>query len=135
MGKEDWKDVVGYKGLYKVNRIGQVLSVQRKTWLRKCDFYKNGHFKTVNKRILKRSINPKGYMFVRLYKNYKRKSLLVHRLVNTAFTPNPKNYPQTNHKDGDRSNNHVDNLEWCTASQNIKHSFTVLNRKVSKVLR
>lgn len=68
-----------------------------------------------------------GYYKVDLRGNEK-KQLRVHRLVATAFIPNPRNKPQVNHKDGNRSNNNVDNLEWCTNQENILHSYRVLGR-------
>ena len=67
--------------------------------------------------------NGYGYMLVDMRKNGKRYMRLVHRLVADAFIPNPNNLPQINHKDGNKSNNCIDNLEWCTYKQNIIHSW------------
>lgn len=72
-----------------------------------------------------------GYLEIGIYKNNKRYFRRVHRLVAQTFIPNPENYSQVNHKDGNRSNNNVSNLEWCTCSQNLKHSFKELNRNPS----
>ena len=60
---------------------------------------------------------------VELWKNNKREVPFIHRLVAKAFIPNPQNKPQVNHIDGDRRNNHVDNLEWCTNGENVKHAY------------
>ena len=72
-----------------------------------------------------------GYLEVGIYKDGKRYFKRVHRLVAQSFIPNPENYPQVNHKDGNKNNNDVSNLEWCTCSHNLKHSFKELNRKPS----
>ena len=69
-----------------------------------------------------------GYQVVVLSKNNKSESYYIHRLVATAFIPNPENLPEVNHKDGNKSNNIVDNLEWVTTSDNILHSYEALKR-------
>lgn len=66
--------------------------------------------------------HPKGYLVARLVKNKKRYHLLIHRLVALTYIDNPLNYPQVNHKDGNKQNNHISNLEWCTNKQNIQHA-------------
>lgn len=72
---------------------------------------------------------PSGYLKVNLCKNSVKTTKHVHRLVAEAFIPNPDNKPQVNHKNGDRTDNRACNLEWCSASENIKHSYDVLHRK------
>lgn len=74
------------------------------------------------------SLNPdsKGYLKVNLWKNSKRKTLRVHRLMAIEFISNPNNLPFINHKDGNKLNNDLSNLEWCTQSHNAKHSFNEL---------
>lgn len=94
--KEIWKDIQGYKGFYQVSNLGRVKSL-----------YKGGI-------VLKGSVNNRGYHMVMLYKDGKYKHYLIHRLVAQAFVSNPKHMPQVNHKDEDKSNNKVSNLEWCT---------------------
>ena len=96
---EEWKNVIGYEGLYEVSNIGNVRNVRRNT-------------------LLKLSKNNYGYIQVSLYKNGIRTGLKVHRLVAEAFLPNPDNLPQVNHLDEDKTNNRVENLEWCTAKYN-----------------
>jgi len=71
---------------------------------------------------MKQAKNKKGYPIVYLRKNGKSHVLTVHRLVATAFIPNPDNKPQVNHIDGNKTNNYVDNLEWCTNSENMDHA-------------
>lgn len=83
---------------------------------------------------MKKQINNCGYYRVELSKSGKQKKYFVHRLVATAYIPNKDNFPQVNHINGNKLDNRVENLEWCTASQNHKHSFKYLGRPVTKVL-
>ena len=109
--KEIWKDVVGWEGLYQVSNLGRVKSLP---WV--------GHHK--NDIIMKMFGNGTGYLTVMLYKPAKKK--LVHRLVAEAFIPRPDGKAQINHIDGNKTNNRVDNLEWCTQSENMRHRVDVL---------
>ena len=113
---EIWKDIENYEGFYQVSNLGRVKSVERDKFLPNGTFH--SHLK---EKILAPGLNNKGYSYVNLFKNGKRKSMLVHRLVATAFIPNPKNKPMVNHKDENPQNNCVDNLEWCDASYNINY--------------
>lgn len=106
---EIWKDVNGYEGLYKVSNIGNILSLK----------FNRGK----KEKLLAKTLNQWGYYFVCLTKNEKKDTSSIHRLVAEAFIPNPENKNTINHKDGNKINNHVSNLEWCTISENLKHSF------------
>lgn len=101
--KELWKPIRGYESLYKVSNLGNVFSIRRNI-------------------ILKPIHNGKKYCYVILPKNKYRKQFSIHRLVAIHFIPNVFNKPQVNHIDGDKSNNRVDNLEWCTNDENRKHA-------------
>ena len=108
-----WRSVVGYEGLYEVSNDGRVRTVEH---------IANGH--TITPRELAiRIYKNQRYARVRLYRDGKPKDYVVHRIVAEAFIPNPYNKPQVNHIDGNRSNNMVENLEWCTASENQRHAY------------
>lgn len=113
---EVWKDIKGYEGLYQVSNLGNIKS------LRKWNGARGKHIYEPCERILTPTDNGYGYLIIGLKKNLARKNHYVHRLVAEAFIENPNNYPQINHKDFNRKNNNVDNLEWCTQKQNNQHS-------------
>ena len=108
--EEVWKPVPGYEGLYEVSNLGNVRSIN---W-RNTGVVKNLYLKTHNK----------GYLQVELAKDGIKKSFVVHRLVATAFLPNPLAYPEVNHKDENKKNNVVENLEWCSRSYNVLYSIS-----------
>lgn len=105
---EVWKFIKGYEGKYEVSNLGKVRSL---------DYSHTGLSKE-----LKLNVNQKGYEYVVLCINGKTKYKLVHRLVLDAFLPNYFNKPQVNHIDGNKRNNKVENLEWCTAKENVHHA-------------
>lgn len=109
------KSVKGYEGYYEVDQFGRVYCVDRII----CVVDKNRAYnKFLKGGQLKQGLHTKGYKTVALTKDGKTKSLFVHRIVAEAFIPNKNNLPMVNHKDEDRTNNFVENLEWCTASYN-----------------
>ena len=109
---ETWKDIPKYEGLYQVSNLGNVKSLERPV-------NDNGGIKIIKERILKKQKHYHGYLYVVL--NNKKK--YIHRLVAQTFLDNPNNYKEINHKDGNKQNNVYSNLEWCTRSQNVKHSY------------
>lgn len=128
--QEEWRDVVGWEGMYQISSIGRVRSVDRVQM-----HYSNTdrpYYKTYKGRILSQG-NCSKYFQVILVKDNKAYNKLVHRLVAEAFILNPDNLPEVNHKDEDPSNNNVDNLEWCTKSYNINYGKR--NELVSNALK
>lgn len=118
---EDWKDVEGYEGIYQISNWGRVKSLSRERY--------NGHgYYVVGDKIRKLMLSEKGYYLVMLTKNNTSKNYRVHRLVAKHFIPNINNYPIINHIDEIKTNNHVNNLEWCTQNQNLNHGNARLNQ-------
>lgn len=106
-----WVVVSGYGRKYEVSRDGNVRNV-------------------VTGRTLVPSISKTGYLFVKMDRpDLPRKNALIHRLVAEAFIPNPQKKTQVNHRDGDKKNNCVENLEWVTPAENIRHSFAALGKQ------
>lgn len=111
--KEVWKDCKGYKDLYQISNLGRVWSVK-------------------GQKILKGTVSKSGYLYVHLTsKNGQHKKERVHRLVALSFLPNPDNLPQVNHKDENKLNNCVCNLEWCSAKYNCNYG--TRNARISYV--
>ena len=112
---EIWKDIEGYEGLYQVSNEGRVKSLQREI------VYKDGRKKVLEEKILHNLLSDLGYYHVMLSKNCVPKRYKVHRLVAKAFIANPNNLPVINHKDECKTNNFVENLEWCTQGYNVRY--------------
>lgn len=115
--KEIWKDIIGYEGLYQVSNLGRIFSPKRRG-SPGC--------------IRKFHTNEDGYCKVGLRVNWKERKFSVHRLVAEAFIPNLKNKLEINHKNGVKADNHVDNLEWVTSSENAIHAYKFGLRKGPK---
>lgn len=108
---EMWKSIEGYEGLYEISNIGLVRNV------------KSNH--------LLKPLNSNGYLVICLCKNGKQKMFRIHRLVAAAFIPNPNNYPCVNHKNEIKTDNRVENLEWCTEKYNCNYG-TRNKRRIEK---
>lgn len=107
-----WKPVVGYEGYYEVSNTGLV--------------------RRIKGNILKPKIEKNGYVRYHLSQNGKAKTILAHRIVALAFIPNPNNYPTVNHKDENKENNQVDNLEWCDMPYQNRYGQGAINRNKAK---
>ena len=123
---ENWKDIKGFEGLYQVNFWGEVKSVERTYQV---GFGKKRVVKVGGLRVIK--VSRYGYKIVQLFKNGKPFTRSIHRLVAEAFIENPMNYRVVNHIDGNKLNNSIDNLEWCSDKQNTLHYHRVLKQKSS----
>lgn len=107
---EIWKDIEGYEGLYQVSNKGRIKSFKKKFGTQPTET------------IMKQTATWCGYIRIKLIKDNKGWTPMVHRLVAKAFIPNPENKPVINHKDGNRANNDVENLEWVTYKENANLS-------------
>lgn len=120
---EIWKDIPGFEGKYQVSNMGNVKSLH----------YKKSSTKS---KLLKKVNTANGYCGVNLRDDTSHKYLVnVHRLVGIAFIPNPENKPQINHINGDKRDNRVENLEWCTAQENQHHSLRLGLRQTKPILQ
>ena len=102
---EEWRDIPGYESFYQVSNLGNVRSIR------------------FNKIRNMKSWDSHGYRAVELCMNNNRYTVGIHRLVALTFIPNPENKPEVNHKDRNKSNNNVENLEWVTQSENVAHAY------------
>lgn len=118
---EVWKDVPGYEGRYQVSDFGRVKSLPKRRGRGKGYLYAEA--------FLAPSIHHHGYAQVHLRKNGKGKSIFVHRLVASAFISNSEGKEQINHINGDKTDNRLENLEWCTNGENQLHKYRVLGCK------
>lgn len=123
---EEWRDIRGYEGLYQVSNFGRVRSLDKISRNRWGEYLLKGC-------VLAPLVGTKGYLLVRLYKNGSAKTLKIHRLVAEAFIPNPNNLPQVNHKDENKQNNVVSNLEWCDNFYNSRYG--TRNQKIGEYFR
>lgn len=116
---EIWKDILGYEGMYQISNKLRVISLKRTL------IYKNNKSIQRQQYLRNISLGRSGYFCVSLNKEGKRNEYLLHRLIAIAFIPNPLNLPEVNHKDGNKLNNNIDNLEWCTHKENVIHAFNI----------
>ena len=108
---EIWKDVIGYEGMYQVSNCGRIKSLKRKFVLKDV--------------ILKNGINQNGYPVINLCDNGEQKLKTIHRIVLEAFTEPESHKNCINHIDGNKINNNINNLEWCTQKENVRHAFRI----------
>ena len=130
--KEDWRDVPGYQGYYQISNLGRVKSLERSLEYPPSKAYPKGVTKVLKERIMTPCKDKKGYLFVQLFKNGNFKCARIHRLVALTFLPNPENLPQVNHKDENKQNNCLSNLEWCTPKYNVNYGVGKYKKTLNK---
>lgn len=114
---ENWLPIPGYEGLYEASNTGLVRAIGPK-------------WKTRGFKMKDQTACPKGYLDVSLTKNGKLKKYRSHRIIAMTFIPNPQNKPQINHKNKNKKDNRVENLEWCTNAENQTHSY--MNGRIAR---
>lgn len=122
LDNEIWVPVNGYEGIYEVSNMGRIKTLARTYYGGVCPVI-------MKEKLRKFHTKKKGYLALLLSKDTIDVNTTVHRVVAKNFIPNPENKPQVNHKNGNPSDNRVENLEWCTNQENMTHSWKVLNRK------
>ena len=125
---EEWKDVVGYEGLYQCSNLGRVKSYDKTV---------NNHtgMKFIPGKILHGNLTDEGYRNINLTKDKKNKVLKLHRIIAQTFIPNPENKPEVNHKNLNKDDNQVKNLEWATRKENCHHAWENRYSKTGQDIR
>ena len=128
MINEIWKPVLNYEDLYLISNLGNIKSLDRKTthqgrWIKTTTFFQGKPLRVAK--------TKGGYCYVSLSKDGKGKKHLLHRLVLQSFIGNNEN--QVNHKDGNKQNNNLENLEYCTAQENLLHCTKILKKKIGSL--
>lgn len=108
---EIWKDIKGYEGFYQVSSLGNIKSL--------------GNSFRKKEKLLKQHFNTQGYYHVLLCGKIKPRASVIHRIVAKAFIENPQNKPEVNHINGNKIDNRLENLEWCTADENRQHAYSL----------
>lgn len=122
--EEEWRDIAGYEGLYQVSNLGRVKSLERRI-----PNSRGFGTRIVREMIKKQSCIEGRYCSASFNNNGHHKTIVIHRIVAKTFISNPKNKPTVNHRDGNKHNNRVENLEWATYSENNRHAINDLNAK------
>lgn len=127
---EEWRDIQGYEGHYQVSSLGRIKSVERMILINMTDG-RSSYYRHQREKIKTTPVfGNAGYQQIILYKGNVGKMLQVHRIVASAFIPNPDRLPTVNHKNGIKTDNRAENLEWCSYSDNNLHAINVLGKKI-----
>jgi hypothetical protein len=124
---EQWKDVAGYEGIYQVSSLGNIKSLDRLT-----NYNKTSDIKREKKEKLLKWYAANQYLYITLCREGTRKRVSSQRIIAKAFIPNPENKPQVNHVNGIKFDNRIENLEWCTLSENQQHAVRTGLKKTIK---
>lgn len=122
--EEIWKDIKGYEGLYQCSTYGNIRSLDRYV------YESSGKRQFRKGQLIIPRKNKNGYLQFALNKNSKRKMVYIHLIVAETFIENTNKNDTVNHKDGNKLNNNIENLEWCSYSENNLHAYKELNRRV-----
>lgn len=125
---EVWKSIVGHGDFYMVSNKSRFLILKR-------SIPTSTGVRSYRSKIVPTRVGAYGYLYVPLFTNGKIRFKAAHRYIAKAFIPNPDNKPQVNHKSGIKTDNRVENLEWCTRSENVKHAFSIGLSKINKEQR
>jgi hypothetical protein len=124
--EEIWKDIEGYEGYYQISNLARVKSLSRSI------IRANGNIYNISEKFLNMGLNKDGYARVALSKNSKQTFMFIHRLVATYFIPNPDSKLEVNHKNGIKSDNSIQNLEWVSPSENVQHGYNIGLSKIGE---
>lgn len=128
MGAEVWKSIKGFEGLYEVSNMCRVKSLTRMVR------GSYGSQRPIEEKILRQYVRTDGYYTLMLSKESKNKRFVTHRLIAEAFIENSDGFPFVNHINGIKTDNRIENLEWCTGSGNMRHAYDIglINRELLK---
>lgn len=125
---EEWRDIEGYEGVYQISNLGRVKSLDRMVG------HNKGGKKLIRGKLKRAHIAKNGYPMLNLSNKNRQESVYLHRILGKTFLPNPRRLETINHKDGNKENFDLSNLEWASHSENISHAYRTGLRKPTRIL-